>query len=188
MYKKNKKKTFWLILDFLLFFISAFILFGTIGYTIYIRDFSQGIFVILASAQFACIPFFIAVSLKNSIKYRCTLPYCERANEQLKFYDDRLEYSYIKVKKSNSAVYSMYKYESGDYNYYDMHHLVIYYSKIENVEFDNDVCRLDGEFSLLRPYLDKRDFNEQKVQTFNILMNFGMNNENIKKRIIEIRK
>lgn len=188
IYKANKKKIIWILLDALLFFISAFILFGTIGYTIYTKDFSQGIFVIIASAQLACVPFFIAVSLKNTIKFKCTLPYCERANEQLKFYDDRMEYSYIKVKKNNAAAYSMLKYENGDYNYFDMHHLVIYYSKIDNVEFENSVCKIYGEFSLLKPYSDKRDFKEQELKTFNILMNFGIDNKNVKERLTEIER
>lgn len=179
MYKKNKKKAFWILLDWFLFFISAFILFGTIGYTVYLRDFSQGIFAILASAQFACVPFFIAVSLKNHIKYKCTLPYCERANEQLKFYDDRIEYSYIKVKKNNAAVYSMFKYEPYDYDYFDMHRVCLYYSYISNVEVKDNLCKFTGDFTLYIPCSDKRDFKEKKLDSFTILMNFGMDNDEV---------
>lgn len=70
---------------------------GILSYTVVLlvnhRTSTFGIFIFLcAGVCLACVPFFIGLSVKNTAKFKCALPYSSYANASLLLGEDALEY------------------------------------------------------------------------------------------------
>lgn len=137
----------------------------------------EGFIFVGAVLIFSLIPFFIGISLKNTIRYKCTLPYCSRVSESLAFNNDGFEFSYLKVKKNNSAVYYAIEYDEEDLDYDVMEHIIVEYKKIRNYNYDNNILNLDGSFVMLVPYKDKKGFEEKYIDRLSFIMDFDDNEE-----------
>ena len=75
---------------------------GILSYTVVLlvnhRTSTFGIFIFLcAGVCLACVPFFIGLSVKNTAKFKCALPYSSYANASLLLGEDALEYVFWRV-------------------------------------------------------------------------------------------
>lgn len=177
IYKKSSVKKVGLIFAGLLISIAIISLICSAVYSIIKNAGIEGLIFVGAVLIFSLIPFFIGISLKNTIRYKCTLPYCSRVNESLAFNNDGFEFSYLKVKKNNSAVYYAIEYDEEDLNYDVMEHIIVEYKKIRNYNYDNNILNLDGSFVMLVPYKDKKGFEEKYIDRFSVIMDFDDNEE-----------
>ena len=182
IYKKSSGEKAGLIFAGFLISIAIIFLISSAVYSIIKNAGIEGLIFVGAVLIFSLIPFFIGISLKNTIRYKCTLPYCNRVNESLAFNNDGFEFSYLKVKKNNSAVYYAIEYEEEDLDYDAMEHIIVEYKKINNYSYDNNILNLDGSFVMLVPYKDKKCFEEKYIDRFSIIMDFD-DSEEIPERI-----
>lgn len=162
--KTNKKWNIYMTIAFLLFICSIAILLSTALLLIKHPTTPIGIFVFICiGIIFAIIPFFIAVSINNSSKYNCALPYSSMANEKLSICDDRLEFIYWNVSKDNRGAYSKHE------KYRDENKFVysIYKNDIKKVVFEDETCIIKGKGKIKLPfYLEDDFFNpEDKFET-----------------------
>ena len=177
IYKNSSRKNIGLIFVGFLISIAIVSLVISAVYSIIKNAVIEGLILVAAVLIFASIPFFVGISLKNTIRYKCTLPYCNRVNESLVFNDDGFEFSYIKIKKNNSAVYYAIEYDEEDLNYDVMEHIIVEYKKIENYNYNNNILNLNGSFVMLVPYKSKKGFEEKQIESFSVIMDFNDNEE-----------
>ena len=84
---------------------------GILSYTVVLlvnhRTSTFGVFIFLcAGVCLACVPFFIGLSVKNTAKFKCALPYSSYANASLLLGEDALEYVFWRVGPREPAAYS----------------------------------------------------------------------------------
>lgn len=177
IYKKSSRKNIGLIFVGFLISIAIISLVASAVYSIIKNAGIEGLIFVAAVLIFALIPFFIGISLKNTIRYKYTLPYCSRVNESLAFNDNGLEFSYMKVKKNHSAVYYAVEYDEEDLDYNVMEHIIVEYKKIKSYNYNNNILNLNGSFTMLVPYKSKKGFEEKHIDNFSIIMDFDDNEE-----------
>ena len=96
----------------------------------------------------ACIPFFIAISVKNTAKFKCGLPFSSFANGTLFLKEDRLEYVFWRVGRHEPAAYSSKRAVYRDdckFSY------VIKKKDILSVNVQDDVCCVKGSGIVREP-------------------------------------
>lgn len=176
--RKNKKYRYGVLISATLYIVAALILLSSFVLLFKHPTTSMGIFVFICiGIIFAIIPFFIAVSINNSNKYKCALPYSSMANEKLLICDDRLEFIYWNVSKDNRGAYSKHE------KYRDENKFVysIYKNDIKKIVFEDETCIIKGKGKIKLPfYLEDDFFNpEDKFETvdsFEFLQCFNKTN------------
>lgn len=138
---------------------------GIIGYTValLIKHHTTifGIFIFLcAGTCLACVPFFIALSVKNTAKYKSALPYTSYANGCLLLGEDRLEYVFWRVGPQEPAAYSS---KRAVYNDEDKFVYRINKSDINSIGIKEDICRIKGNGYIQMPDWAKEDSTVKKV-------------------------
>lgn len=116
---------------------------------------AEGVFIIIcAGVCHACVPFFIACSVKNKAKYKCGLPYTSYANGTLFLNDDSLEYVFWRVGPQEPAAYS-----SKRAGYRDEHKFVYRIAKadIASIDFNGDICKIKGNGFVQMPEWAEED-------------------------------
>lgn len=133
-----------------------------------------GTFIFIAAAiMFACIPFFIALSVRNTARYKCGFPYSGMANNTLILSKDQLEFTHWRVSPQSPAAYSskgmLYKkviFENEDRFVY-----TIKFKDIQNIQINNlHTCTITGHGNLSVPdwagNTDLRENIEKDVMSF----------------------
>lgn len=182
--RKNKKYRYGVLISATLYIIAALILISSFVLLFKHPTTSMGIFVFICiGIIFAIIPFFIAVSINNSNKYKCALPYSSMANEKLLICDDRLEFIYWNVSKDNRGAYSKHE------KYRDENKFVysIYKNDIKKIVFEDETCIIKGKGKIKLPfYLEDDFFNpEDKFETVDSFEFLQCFNETNIKDVIE---
>ena len=98
---------------------------------------------------FACVPFFVGISVKNSAKYKCAAPYTGMTNGTLILSDSHLEYVFWKASKEAPAAYS-----SKHTCYQDEDKFVYRFEKrnIKSLKIDKfHICHVSGQGILTVP-------------------------------------
>ena len=173
IYAHNPKKKIGIILSTLLIVLAVSFLTYSIIYSIKKEAGIEGLILIGAVLIFSSIPFFVGISLKNTFKYKGTLPYCERVNEKILINDEGIVYSYLKVKKNNSAVFYAIEYDENDFDDDDMEYIVIDYNKIKNYELNDNLLFFTGDFVHKTP--NKNGFKEIQCKSVSLLLDFEDN-------------
>ena len=104
---------------------------------------------LMMAVIFACIPFFIGISVKNSAKYKCASPFSGMTNGILVLTDTYLEFVFWKASKEAPAAYS-----SKRALYRDEDKFVYHFDKnnIKSLKInDLHVCQVSGAGSLTVP-------------------------------------
>jgi hypothetical protein len=182
--RKNKKYRYGVLISATLYIIAALILLSSFVLLFKHPTTSMGIFVFICiGIIFAIIPFFIAVSINNSNKYKCALPYSSMANEKLLICDDRLEFIYWNVSKDNRGAYSKHE------KYRDENKFVysIYRNDVKKIVFEDETCIIKGKGKIKLPfYLEDDFFNpEDKFETVDSFEFLQCFNETNIKDVIE---
>ena len=103
----HKQWKFRIALAVFLFVLSAAVIVGTAILLLMNPTTIEGILAFSgAGICFSSIPFFIALSVKNTAKYKCGFPYSSYANASLLLNDDSLEYVFWRVGPHEPAAYS----------------------------------------------------------------------------------
>jgi len=121
---------------------------------------------------FACIPFFIGCSVKNTAKYRCGFPYSSFANGNLILHDDKLEFIHWRVGMQEPAAYSS---KRAVYRDEDSFVYTIGVADISTLRIDkNHICHISGAGILSRPeWAGTKGVREEiKTKTFSFLLDF----------------
>ena len=136
-----------------IFTILVVITFGICGAVTYLlfRYHIEGegiLLVIGVGIIFACIPFFISLSVKNTAKYKCAFPYSSYANASLILTDERLQYVFWRVGPHEPAAYSS---KRAVYNDEDKFVYEIETSDIESCSLKGDIFLIKGKGKLHMP-------------------------------------
>ena len=152
---------------------------GIISYTIVLlinhHTTTFGIFIFLCGGVcLACVPFFIALSVKNAAKYKCALPYSSYANGSLLLSEDTLEYVFWRAGPREPAAYS-----SKRAVYKDEDKFVYRISKndVTSIAIKDDICRIKGNGTIHFPdWTDEIDEFVKKNTEFSFTMAFEQKN------------
>ena len=146
---------------------------------------SEGIILIIGTGIcFACVPHFIALSVKNKAKYKCGLPYTSYANGTLFLNDDSLEYLFWRVGPREPAAYSS---KRAVYKDEDKFVYRITKTDINSVDFKGDICRINGNGFVQMPEWAEEDATvKRNNKEFSFIMAFEQ--KNAKDIIAEWRK
>lgn len=150
--KNNSTWTIRMICFWLLLVIALGIILG-IGYVLITAEKTPSpstimIFFMMAIC-FACVPFFCAISVKNSAKYKCASPYSGMTNGKLLLTDECLEFVFWKASKEAPAAYSSKRawYQDEDKFIYRFDK-----DKIKSLKIDKlHICHLTGTGTLTVP-------------------------------------
>jgi len=132
-----------------------------------------GSFTFLAGAIcFACVPFFCAISVKNSAKYKCASPYSGMTNGKLLLTDECLEFVFWKASKEAPAAYSS---KRAVYREEDSFVYTIHSSQIKSLKIDkNHICHISGVGIVSQPeWAGTKDVREEiETKSFSFLLDF----------------
>lgn len=131
-------------------FVAALAIMVSMGILLIIHPISiEGIFVfLLTGVCLACVPFFIAQSVKNKAKYICGWPYSGYANGQLVLTENKLEYIFWMVGPREPAAYSS---PRAVFNDEDKFVFSIDKKDVTSLKVDNDVCYIKGIGKMVIP-------------------------------------
>lgn len=134
---------------------------------------------------FACVPFFIGISVKNNAKYKCASPYSGMTNGTLILTDSHLEYVFWKASKEAPAAYS-----SKHAYYQDADKFIYRFEKdnIKSMKIDKfHICHISGKGTLTVPiWASSNDTIETKAANkFSFLTCFA--DENFEQTILKWR-
>lgn len=102
-----------------------------------------------AAIGLACAPFFIALSTKNTAKYKCAYPYSSYANGTLILDEQNLQYLFWQVGPTEPAAYSS---PRAVYNDEDKFVYQISRNDISNLVIDeNGICTIFGDGKITVP-------------------------------------
>lgn len=152
---------------------------GIIGYTVVLLfnhpTTTFGIFIFLCvGICLACVPFFIALSVKNTAKYKCALPYTSYANGSLLLDEDKLEYAFWRVGPREPAAYSS---KRAVYKDEDKFVYSIKKAEINSLNFSGDICRIKGYGIVQMPEWAEEDATvKRNNKEFSFIMAFDQNN------------
>lgn len=132
----------------------------------------EGIYISLGVAIcLGCVPFFTALSVKNTAKYKCAFPYSSYANGSLILNEDTLEYVFWRVGPREPAAYS-----SKHAVYRDEDKFVYRISKndINSIVIKDDICKIKGNGTIHIPeWTDEIDeFVKRNNTEFSFIMAF----------------
>ena len=126
-----------------LFILAAGIMIGFAALLIWQHAIPEAVFAFMLTAIIlACIPFFCGLSVKNTSKYKCGMPYSSFANGTLLLKDDVLEYVFWHVGRDEPAAYSSKRavYREGSKFIYS-----IPKAEITDVSIQDGVCIIKGK-------------------------------------------
>lgn len=118
---------------------------------------------------FACIPFFVALSAKNTAKYKCAYPYSSYANGKLVLEDDELKYYFWEVGPNEPAAYSSKR------AVYNVLYRTVYRIKAEDIQTlicKDNKCEIMGWGTLF----DTSIRNTTRTQEFSFVLAFKEDN------------
>ena len=121
---------------------------------------------------FACVPFFCAISVKNSAKYKCASPYSGMTNGKLLLTDECLEFVFWKASKEAPAAYSS---KRAVYRDEDSFVYTIHSSQIKSLKIDkNHICHISGVGIVSQPeWAGTKDVREEiETKSFSFLLDF----------------
>jgi len=122
---------------------------------------SEGIILIIGTGIcFACVPHFIALSVKNKAKYKCGLPYTSYANGTLFLNDDSLEYLFWRVGPREPAAYSS---NRAVYRDEDKIIYVIKRDDIHSLSFKDNICIVKGNGKVVMPDWAEEDLTTKRT-------------------------
>lgn len=123
-----------------------------------------GTFIFIAvSIGFACIPYFISLSVKNNAKYKCAFPYSSFANGILILSDDKLEFVHWRVGKQEPAAYSS---KRAVYKDEDKFVYTIMLKDVQAMEIDGlHICTIIGRGTLSQPEWAGTSGNRENIET-----------------------
>ena len=101
-----------------------------------------------ATLSFSCVPFFIALSVKNTAKFKCGQPYTSYANGTLILNDVGLEYIFWRVGPREPAAYSS---KRAVYKDEDKFVFRISCNEITSIDFQDDICFIKGNGKTIMP-------------------------------------
>lgn len=118
---------------------------------------------IAASVGFACIPYFISLSVKNTAKYKCAFPYSSFANGFLMLSDDKLEFVHWRVGKQEPAAYSS---KRAVYKDEDKFVYTIMLKDMQTMKIDSlHICTITGSGVLSQPEWAGNSGNRENIET-----------------------
>lgn len=145
----HKQWKFRIALAVFLFVLSAAVIVGTAILLLMNPTTIEGILAFSgAGICFSSIPFFIALSVKNTAKYKCGFPYSSYANASLLLNDDSLEYVFWRVGPHEPAAYSSTR---AVYRDEDKFTFTINKSDIASLCVRNEICYIKGDGILQMP-------------------------------------
>lgn len=146
---KHKQWKYRILTSVVLFFF-AFSIMAAFLVLLYNHPTSKfGVFVFCCMGLcFACVPFFIAVSVKNTAKYKCGLPYSSYANGTLVLNDEGLEYIFWRVGPREPAAYSS---KRAVFRDEDKFIFKINREAITSIDFKDGICFIKGDGLTLMP-------------------------------------
>ena len=134
----------------ILFLFAGSIIIGAVILLLKHPTSADGVFIILcAGVCLACVPFFIAISVKNTAKYKCSLPYSSYANGTIVLNGSTMEYIYWKVGRNEPAAYSSKRavYRDEDKFVYRIERSAVKKLKIDDI----GICCISGNGFMIRP-------------------------------------
>lgn len=152
---------------------------GIMGYTVVLlinHPISTfGIFIFLcAGICIACVPFFIALSVINTAKFKCALPYTSYANGSLLLHKDTLEYVFWRVGPHEPAAYSS---KRAVYKDEDKFIYSITKKDIRSIEIKEDICKIKGDGIVQMPEWAEEDATVKRTnKEFSFILAFEQNN------------
>lgn len=152
---------------------------GIMGYIAYLltthHTSTFGIFIFLCvGICLASVPFFISLSVKNTAKYKCALPYSSYANGLLLLKNDTLEYIFWRVGPSEPAAYSS---KRAVYKDEDKFVYLIKKTDINSIEIRDDVCKIIGNGIVQMPEWAEEDTTVKRInKEFSFIMAFKEKN------------
>lgn len=114
---------------------------------------------------FACIPFFIALSINHTARYKGAYPYSSYANGALMLDDEKLQYVFYKVGPNDPAAYSTRKIAS------NKKRMCIYSIKKEDIQTlvcEDNFCKIIGWGTLKDTLID----NTRRLDEFSFILDF----------------
>lgn len=148
---------------------------GILSYTVVLlvnhRTSTFGIFIFLcAGVCLACVPFFIGLSVKNTAKFKCALPYSSYANASLLLGEDALEYVFWRVGPREPAAYSS---KHAVYKDEDKFIYRINKGNINSIDIKENICKIKGNGSVQMPEWAEEDSTVKKTsKEFSFIMAF----------------
>jgi len=146
---------------------------GILSYTVVLnhRTSTFGIFIFLcAGVCLACVPFFIGLSVKNTAKFKCALPYSSYANASLLLGEDALEYVFWRVGPREPAAYSS---KHAVYKDEDKFIYRINKENINSIDIKENICKIKGNGSVQMPEWAEEDSTVKKTsKEFSFIMAF----------------
>lgn len=174
LHKLCKTQSTWKVrmgISVFLFIASAGILLADVCLLLRHPTSAEGVFLFLAAGFYiACVPFFSAVSLKNTAKYKCGLPYSSYANGTLVLTPDTLEYRFWRVGPREPAAYGS---RRAVYRAEDQFSYRIQKSEILSVRFENSICFITGRGSVEMPrWAAEDEYVRRILPEFSFLLSF----------------
>ena len=118
----------------------------------------------------ACVPFFIGLSVKNTAKFKCALPYSSYANASLLLGEDALEYVFWRVGPREPAAYSS---KHAVYKDEDKFIYRINKENINSIDIKENICKIKGNGSVQMPEWAEEDSTVKKTsKEFSFIMAF----------------
>lgn len=121
----------------------------------------EGVFIFIATDLcLACVPYIIALSVKNTAKFKCGLPYSSYANGILTLKNESLEYSFWRVGPQEPAAYSS---KRAVYHDEDKFVYVIGKDAIRSISFKDDTCTIKGNGKVEMPEWAEEDLTVKRT-------------------------
>lgn len=152
---------------------------GIIGFTaallVYHATSAFAVFIILCGAAcIAFVPYIIALSVKNTAKYKCAFPYTSFANGSLRLTEDGLTYVFWRVGPREPSAYSS---RRAVYRDEDKFVYSICKGNIRSIAIEDDVCRIKGNGSVHMPEWAEADETLQETMgVFSFILAFEQEN------------
>lgn len=161
-----------IILNVVTLGICVFIAYLLFNFTLEVEG---ALLIIGVGVIFACVPFFISLSVKNKAKFKCALPYSSYANGTLVLKDKTLTYIFWRVGPNEPAAYSS---KRAVYNDEDKFVYTILKSDIKSLVIKDDVCLIKGNGKFKMPEWAVEDFsvNSDIVKNFSFILAFTKKN------------
>lgn len=166
------RMTIFIILNVVTLGICVFIAYLLFNFTLEVEG---ALLIIGVGVIFACVPFFISLSVKNKAKFKCALPYSSYANGTLVLKDKTLTYIFWRVGPNEPAAYSS---KRAVYNDEDKFVYTILKSDIKSLVIKDDVCLIKGNGKFKMPEWAVEDFsvNSDIVKNFSFILAFTKKN------------
>lgn len=166
------RMTIFIILNVVTLGICVFIAYLLFNFTLEVEG---ALLIIGVGVIFACVPFFISVSVKNKAKFKCALPYSSYANGTLVLKDKTLTYIFWRVGPNEPAAYSS---KRAVYNDEDKFVYTILKSDIKSLVIKDDVCLIKGNGEFKMPEWADADFsvNSDIAKNFSFILAFTEKN------------